>query len=380
MAMNKVIYITIFALTPQIERYLLIQDVIEAGIKVEYWDLKGIYFKDRHFENAVSREYIREVNSLEELKARLKNEDLTETVFVLQVYFGWQILSLYLIITRFGCKIVYFPWVMYARKALITRIIDKLRPIDFFRASLDLIAKLCKKAGLVKKYDLVFTAGQLTRDAFKDHGKVVNINYVDYDYYQLSKNKPERIVSGDYCVFLDEGCVHNPNVKILKMEELDPDRFYGVLNRFFDVIEKKFRLKIVIAAHPGINYDRSIFEGRETYEGKTCELVKDCKFVISQSSTSTSFAVLYKKPIIFIYTDEYALKRKTSFRTLEFLSNKLGLKSYNIDLRENLDTFEIPDINSGLYDDYKYNCLTSKESENELSKDIIIRSLRDFRI
>jgi hypothetical protein len=378
--MEKVIYISIVSLTSQIEKYLRIPDVIETGIKVEYWDLKNIYFKGRPFKDTILREYSRDINSFRELKEHLKKEELTNTVFVLQVYFEWRVLSLYLIMTRFGCKIVYFPWVTHARKALITRIIDKLRPIDLFRASLNLITKLCKKAGLVKKYDLVFTAGRLTRDAFKDHRRMVNINYVDYDYYQLSQNNPERIISGDYCVFLDEGCVYNEDVKILDMEQLDSGKFYGALNHFFNDIEKRFNLKVVIATHPGIKYDKNVFLGRESYEGKTCELVKDCKFVISQSSTSTSFAVLHKKPIILIYTDEYAVKRKVNFRTLEFLSNKLGLKSYNIDLREDLDTFEIPAINTDLYDNYKYSCLTSKESENELSKDIVIRSLRDFRI
>lgn len=375
---KKVIYITIFALTPQLERYLLIQDVIKAGIKVEYWDLKGIYFRNRPFKNVLSREYVREINSFQELKGRLKNEDLTVTAFVLQVNFEWRVLLLYSIIKRFGCKTVYFPWVPYAQTSLLTIILDKIRPAIFFRASLNLIARLYKKAGLIKKYDLVFAAGQLTKDAFKDHSRVVNINYQDYDYYQLTKNKTERLVTGDYCVFLDEGCVHNPNVKILKMEELDPAMFYGSLNRFFDAIEKKFNLKVVTAAHPGIDYDRTIFGGREIYEGKTCELVKDCRFLISQSSTSTSFAVLYKKPIMFIYTDEYVAKRKTSFRVLKFLSKELGARSYNIDLKNDLPVFETPSVNSDLFDKYKYYCLTSKESENELSKDIVVRSLRDF--
>jgi hypothetical protein len=374
--MKKVIYITIFALTPQIEKYLLIEDVIKSGIKVEYWDLKGIYFRNRPFKNVLLRGYVKEINSLQEFKACLKNEDLTETVFVLQVNFEWRVLSLYFIIKHFGCKTVYFPWVPYARSSLIATIIDKFRPAIFFRASLNSIAKLIKKAGLIKKYDLVFTAGQLTRDAFKDHDRVVNINYQDYEYYQLTKNIPDRLVSGDYCVFLDEGCVHNPNVKILKMEELDPEMFYGALNRSFDTIEKKFNLKVVIAAHPGINYDKATFGGREIYEGKTCELVRDCRFVIVQSSTSSSFAVFYKKPIILVYTDEYMVKRKVNFRVLEFLSQELGLKSYNIDLAKDLPVFEIPSVNSILFDKFKYYCFTSKESENELSRDIVIRSLR----
>ncbi|MFA6217283.1 MAG: hypothetical protein WDL87_06505 [Candidatus Omnitrophota bacterium] len=377
MAHKKVIYITIFALTPQIERYLLIQDVLDAGIPVEYWDLKGIYFKGRHFKNTLSREYVKEINSFDELKVRLKNEDLKSTVFVLQVYFGWQVISLYLLMTRLRCKTVYFPWVAYAREDLTTKIIDKIRPAVFFQTFLNLIANVCKRAGLIRKYDLVFVAGRLTGDAFKDHFHVVNINYQDYDYYQLTKNMSQRVVAGEYCVFLDEGPVYNDDVSLLNMQQLDFIKFYESLNNFFSVIEKSFKVKVVIAAHPGITYEKNIFKGRLSYEGKTCELVKDSRFVISQSSTSTSYAVLYRKPIIFVYTQEYRVKRKANFRTLEFLSKSLGSKAYNIDSEECIKTLQVPAVNAVLYDKYKYSCLTSKESENRFSKDIVVQALRE---
>ncbi len=378
--MNKVIYITIFALTPQIEQYLLIQETIEAGIIVEYWDLKRIYFKGRQFKNEISRGYVREINSLEVLKDNLKNEVLAKSLFILQVNFEWRVISLYLMVTRLGCKIAYFPWVPYMRVALIAKIIDKIRPAVFYRAFLNLAAKLLRKTGLIKKYDLVFTAGKLTRDSFNDQGKVVDINYQDYDLYMISKNKTNRIVEAEYCVFLDDGCVHNPNVELLKMEELDPVNFYNALNSLFDAIEKKCKLKVVVAAHPGIGYERNTFGTREIFEERTCDLVKDSKFVIAQSSTATSFAVLFKKPVVFIYTDEYIAKRKPSFRYLQFLVKQLGSRAYNIDRKGEVEAFEVPGVNVQLFDKYKYYCLTSKESENELSKDIVVRTLKNLRL
>ena len=374
--MKKIIYIAMFPLTGYIKKYLYIQEMINAGYDIEYWDLKGIYFKGHHFVDVLSKEYIREISSFQELEAFLRSEDLTKTIFVLQVYFEWRVLSLCRLMTRFGCKTVYFPLVMHSRRGLATRIIDGLRPAIFLQSILNMIAKFFKKAGLIKNYDLVFVAGQLTRDAYKNCARVVNINYLDYDRYQLAKNKSELIVSGDYCVFLDEGCVYNEDVKILDLEQLDFGKFYGLLNHFFKDIEKMFNLKVVIAAHPGINYDRSLFDGREIYEGKTCDLVKDCQFVISQSSTSTSFAVFFKKPIIFVYTDEYIVKRKPNFRTLEFLSNELGARSYNMDLTKDVDFLESPSMNLDLYDKYKYRSFTSPESEGKFSKDIVIETFQ----
>jgi hypothetical protein len=376
--MDKIVYISIFPLIPQIERYLLIREMIDAGIHVEYWDLKGIYFKGKDFRNVITREYVREIDSFREFNARMNGVDLTKTVFVFQVHLEWPVLSLYFMMNRFRCKTAYFPWVTHERERLITRIIDRINPAEALRTSLNLLAKLCKKAGLIKEYDLVFTAGQLTRDAYTGHRRIVNINYQDYDHYQAAKNNHARIVAGKYCVFLDEGPACNDDVEILNMQRLDFDKFYGSLNRFFDEIERRFNLAVVIAAHPGIDYDSAVFAGREVFKGKTCELVKDAQLVVSQSSTSTSYAVLFRKPVILIYTDEYKIKRKAGFRTLEFLSGSLGLPAYNLDRIENYPPCEIPVPNTVLYDAYKFSCLTSLESEKELSKDIVIRSLKEL--
>jgi hypothetical protein len=375
--MKKIIYIATLSLIPHIHNYLRIQEVIDSGFEVEYWDLTDIYYKGQTFPAILTKEYVRRIDSLYALKERLTREDLKRTIFVLQVHYELMVLSLYLVMSRLDCKIVYFPYVPYTRKPLAIRIMDELRPAKFWRACLNVIAIAIKKMGFVKKYDLVFAAGRLARDAYKDHDRVVNINYLDYDQCLASRNRFERIVQYDYAVFLDEGCVDNPNVKYYKMVEMDPEMFYGSLRRFFDHIERSFNLKVVIAAHPGILYDRSIiFGNREVYEGKTRELVRYASLVISQSSTATSFAVFYKKPLMFVYTDEYALIR--GLKILEFLARELGAPSYNIDLAKELGPLEAPVINHVLYDNYKYTNYTSEETQDISSEKIIVKSLMEL--
>lgn len=373
--MKKIVYISPYPLIPYIQQVLRIPDIVGSGFEVEYWDLGNIYSKGRAFPGTLAKEYVRRIDSLFALKDRLKREDIKQTIFVLQVNFEWRVLSLYLMMSHFGCKTVYFPWVTHIRKPLPIRVMDYLSSDRFWYACLKLIAIAVKKMGFVKKYDLVFTSGRLSRDAYKDHDLVVDINYLDYDQYLASRSKIERIVQGAYCVFLDEGCVDNPNVKFLKLKEMDPEKFYGALRRFFDHIEKSLDLKVVIAAHPGIKYDMSIFGNRGVYEGKTCELVKDASLVISQSSTATSFAVFYQKPLMFVYTDEYALIRRASFRILEFLAHELGAQSYNIDLGKELEPLEVPVVNQFLYDSYKYTSFTSEQTQDKKSEEIIVKSL-----
>lgn len=374
--MKKIVYVAINPLIPFIQRYLRIQEVIDAGLEVEYWDLSNIYFNGRTFPGTIEKEYIRKVDSLFDLKARLKREDINQTAFVLQVHFEWKVLPLFLIMSRSGCKSVYFPWVTHVRNPLATRFRDYLNLDKFWYACLKMMAVAVKKMGFVKKYDLVFAAGRLNRDAY--NARVVDINYLDYDQYLASSGSAERLVQGDYCVFLDEGCVDNPNVEFRKLKKMDSDKFYGALRRFFDHVEKSLNLKVIIAAHPGIQYDKSVFGGREIHEGKTCELLKEATLVISQSSTATSFAVFYGKPLLFIYTDEYASIRRVNFRILEFLAKELGAKSYNIDLDKELEALVIPTVNQPLYDNYKYTSFTSEATQFRKSDEIIVKSLMEL--
>lgn len=373
--MKKIIYISRYPLVLLHQKYLRIQEVINAEFEVEYWDLSQVYFQGRVFPGILAREYVRRIDSFFVLKDWLKREDIKKTIFVLQVNFEWSSLSLYLMMSRLGCKTVYFPMVARIGKPLHIEIRDRLSLDRFWHACLKIIAMSIKKMGFVKKYDLVFAAGRLNRDAYKDHDLVVDINYLDYDQYLASRSEIDRIVQGAYCVFIDEGCVDNPNVEFLKLKKMDPEKFYGALRRFFDHIERNLNLKVVIAAHPGIQYDKSVFGGRAVYEGKTCELLKDASLVISQSSTATSFAVFYGKPLVFVYTDEYALTRRVNFRILEFLAGELGTRSCNIALDKELEPFGIPVVNKFLYDNYRYTSFTSEGTQDIRSEEIIVKSL-----
>lgn len=372
---NKVVFVSITPLIPFIERYLRIRQVLESGCPTEYWDLSPIYAAGRVFPGEVERNYVRRIDSFAALKERVKRESRVQTVFVLQVNYEWSTLSLYRLMARFGCKTAFFPWITHsARRSLLRQVADRLRLAKVWRAALNVIARGIRRAGLIKRHDLIFAAGQLTRDAYEHH-RVVDINYVDYDHYLSCSQSGERTDHDAYCVFIDEGCVANPNIKFFRLEEMDPANFYRALRRFFDHVENTLGIRVIVATHPGICYDRGVFGDRAVYEGRTCELVRDAALVFSQSSTATSFAVFYRKPIVFVYTDEYALVRRESFRTMEFLSQELGAPSLNIDLSKRLEPIEIPAVRSELYDRYKHTSFTSEQTRSERSDEIIVKSL-----
>ena len=84
-------------------------------------------------------------------------------------------------------------------------------------------------------------------------------------------------------------------------------KYFEEMNNFFAKLEKKFNLEVIIALHPNCfikNYSK-YFNFRRCIKSDTARLVRNSKFVLSHaSSTAINFAVIYKKPIIYIITNE----------------------------------------------------------------------------
>lgn len=138
------------------------------------------------------------------------------------------------------------------------------------------------------------------RDIKKE--EVVPINSFDFDTSVLFARSLGNKLPGEeeICVFLDEAATHHSDFAILGTEPADSDVYFSSMNRFFDFVEKSTGLRVIIAAHPRSHYESmpDVFRGREVIKGKTVELVAKCKLVVMHMSTSLSYAVLYKKPVI----------------------------------------------------------------------------------
>ncbi len=134
--------------------------------------------------------------------------------------------------------------------------------------------------------------------------KTIWIHTLDYDIYLEDKNSEKK--EEDIAVFLDEDYVFHSDYTSLGIPALtSAEEYFPFLCNFFDYIETKLDLEVVIAAHPRSHYEElpDYFQGRKVIRGKTAELVKKAKLVILQNSTSINFPVLYKKPMIFVTTD-----------------------------------------------------------------------------
>jgi hypothetical protein len=181
----------------------------------------------------------------------------------------------------------------------------------------------------------------------------------------------ERVVKGKYAVFLDINLPYQSDLVISGLPAVNASCYFKSLNHFLDLLEDAYSVKVVIAAHPKAAYNNNEYNQREIYSLLTAELVKDAEFVITHTSTALSYAVLNSKPLVFIYTDEMmSIYKNTFMREIESSANYLNASIYNIDEITDGSQVIIKLPNQELYESYKYNYLTSQESENKISAEI----------
>ena len=119
--------------------------------------------------------------------------------------------------------------------------------------------------------------------------------------FLINVNDPKiDIIRNKYVVFLDVFLPYHPDTPLMNLPLIEyPDIYFSEMNSFFDLIEDKYNLEVVIAAHPSANYIGNEFNDRKIIENRTRELVRSSEFVLSHHSNSISYAILYNKDIVF---------------------------------------------------------------------------------
>jgi len=375
--MRKVIYVSYMHLSDKVSRDWYIDYLIAKGVTVEYWDVVSLLAGEVVEFGAIDTDYLRTPRTYSEVEAMLRLPGNRDAFYVMLIYYDGNVTGLYRLLTKYDCKMLFIAWgalpIKRAKKMLSIfsnpfQIAEKV----FFKIKAIVYIRL----GLVKPFNVVFAAGQALTTRNLHASKVIPINLVDYDHYIKAKLEGERPVVGKYAVFLDIYLPYQSDLKIVGMHAVNPGAYYASLNRFFELLEVQYGIKVVVAAHPKADYSVDLFNGREIYYSRTPSLVKDADFVISHHSTSLSYAVLNHKPIIFIYTNEMAaLYRHTVVSYLRDFSCYLDAAIHNIDEITNGEKIIVNDVNLSRYDDYKYEFLTTHESENSLTQDIFFREI-----
>ncbi len=178
--------------------------------------------------------------------------------------------------------------------------------------------------------------------------KILWAHISDYEIYlrvmqQSIPQDDKMVVFLDQCFPFHPDAIGNP---LFAAEE-----YYPRLCRFFDHLEAACGVHIVVAAHPRSQYEgkENLYGHRTIVRGQTAELVRKSRFVIMHDSASINYAVLFKKPILFITTD---LLQQARMGLTDYMASLFDKKVLNIDQSYEIDFNDGLIMNEKCYEEY----------------------------
>jgi hypothetical protein len=260
------------------------------------------------------------------------------------------------------------------------------------------------------KYDIIFYFNLLKKFIFFNLCKIIkyqkeviltNINKKDqtstksiiiknvhsYDYSNFLRSKPSKNTNDKYFVYLDTGFPYYSGDYFFEKSinfnnnEYKVKKYINNLNIFFHSIEEKFKKKVLIVFHPKfrlLNSKKTIYNFFNNFiifnKMNTNDAVRQAYCVlINTITTSTSFAVLNYKPIVFLHSqlsDSFFsinnIRDRKKFLTL------LNIKSLNLDHDTSIDKKDIK-VDKKAYDKYRFRYLQNSDPNlsNKFNSDII---------
>ena len=208
-----------------------------------------------------------------------------------------------------------------------------LKPSAAFKKINKIFLNKYHKTEDLKSINIIVVSGKKgIKNNLKNKELIFGHSY-DYEkYLNFENNNKNTIKETEYAVFLDQFLPYHPGAIMRgELPKASKEKYFPALNEFFDDFEKKTKIKVFIASHPRSNYSSNFnpFFKRKTIKDDTINLVKQSKMVFAHTSTSISFALLYKKPIVFLTSNEIKVSYD-DFR-IDSLSRELKCKLFNID-------------------------------------------------
>lgn len=369
--MKTIVYIDHEPLTPRRKKIFYLQELQESGFHIEFWDCSQFFHPGMLLPDVLEEKYVRKYHCLSDVNQALINVNIPYTLFVVEVLNYWDNRKFFALLAQYNCYTIRLE--MYAT-ALLTEMsfMKKL-----FHTPVSALFKAIKhrfEALLYKEYRKRYNIHYNLKISSGNAPDIdVHINHPDWELFQDIKNSPS-ILSQPYAVFIDEYFPLHPDLLFFcKQEPGDAEHYRKVLNLFFERIEEKYDLEIIIAAHPKSNYDDMCFEGRKIIKGQTVQLVKDAKMVFMHSSAALAFLVMFNKPLMLISTNAYE-KTYQLYLNLIRISSLMHLPIYNIE--SNGDVGEAKILENQIREEYVYNYLTSRGIEENRNAKILYDAFR----
>lgn len=365
---NKIIIISQAPLTPQINRNTYFSDLLEAGYNVQFWDVSQILHKGVEISDQIDSEYTTKFNDLQSFENKINKVDKHYTIFTVDFSPSWKTDSIFKILYKFEARCIRID--MYANTCLHESILEKVK-ILFTISGINRLRSKFKFLSY-KCYSKFFSPFKFVKvlSSSKFSYKTDYINHPDYDEFIRLKNKIS-IINKPFILFIDTFFGQHPDLKYYHRikHAINIQSYFNTLNRLFEHLEKKYKIPVVIAAHPKATYSNNIFNNRKIIKYSTLQLILDAKYVIAQVCNTFSWLSLAKKSVALVATNDY-IQLPHLRRSLRHLSKQFDLPIFNLDTID-FEKIEFKQIHGERRDDYVYSYLTSANLVNRYNIDIL---------
>lgn len=375
MKFEKIVLIDHEPLTKRRKDIFMIDKFISYGYEFEFWNLSSLFDKNINYPDQIIIEHVFNINSIDSLYDMLSKTSIKNTLFIIECFNTWNTRHIFKLLSDFKCYTIKID--LYANTLLKESFFVKFKriivrnPIDFIRKCIfNISLYYYKKIYHIKSFDRVFSSSSLFFRTDK-------INHPDYEQYLIEKDK-DPVLKQNYIVFCDIFFPNHPDLlRIYNNNVPNKEKYLKSLNSFFDYLEQKYNMPVVIAAHPKSDYLGNEFGNRQIIKYQTCNLVLNSSFVIQHFSNSVSFCLLADKPVVFIITDGMKAL-SSSMKYMKNLCTILHKEIFNIDSC-NINKIEISKVKSDIALNYINTYLTSEESCNSTNIDILLRFITSIK-
>lgn len=363
--------IVLVGVSPLVKRRLevfCLEELITKGFKVTHCDLSPCLFDNLHYENILNLDFAIEFTNLSSFEEYLKNIDIINTIFIVELPHTSIYKPIFYLMAKYKCLCVKINPNASDFTGYNFPIIESL---EYFGLQGTLVNMLYPLKDMIKNYFYGDNYNIYSYYISSGNNPKINIHINQLDWERSRSMLCVRpIPTCKYAVFCDEYFPVHPDYYYLgginKIDKIKRKYRYE-LNTFFDYIEKKYSVRIIVAAHPKSNYKGNEFGDREIILGKTMELVKNAEFAIVHGSMSIAYSIIFNIPIILATTDDmekiYSCNLQSSIYSRFF---KLPL--YNISRDSNAYS---QSVSAAIRHRYIYDFLTSPGIEDKHNADIL---------
>lgn len=348
-----------------------IDELIAAGYHVEVWDISQFVFPGIKLVDEITEDYLIKISSLFKIEELLKNIDIKSTIFIVEIHNCWHNRKVFRLLSHYQCTTIKMD--LYANLFIKKTLSEKIRQFLLSVNLKILSSKTLALANIIynKYHHIKFPSYYLSSSNL--HHPDYRINHPDYEKYKFKTHVP--IIENNYIVFLDTYFPYHPDLQYFdhfKESHVTTcaDNYHTTLTKFFDFLETKHHMPVIIAAHPKSAYSGNEFGKRKIIKYHTDNLIINASLIITQTSNAISYITLANKPVIFVMTNVSNQIFRYKFMT-QLLAKTLKKRAYNIDYISDYTSIDDSQIDNNTRLNYIYNYLTSPETENIKNIDTI---------